>query len=258
MSIRNYILAETNWKHVSKHDYNVVILPWGATEAHNYHLPYATDVIQSEYISAESARKATDAGARVIVLPAVPFGINTGQLDIKLCININPSTQAAIIHDVAFSLKQEGFNKLVILNSHGGNDFKQILREVQQKIPGFIICQLNWYKIFNNNDFFDEPGDHAGEMETCVMLNIRPELVLPLSDAGEGKERKMKIKAFREGWVWTERKWTKITKDTGVGNPAKATKEKGTKYLEMVTDKIADFLVEFDKADINDMYEELD
>lgn len=255
MKIKNYVLSKTNWKFVSKNNFNVILLPWGATEAHNFHLPYATDVFQAEYIAAESARIAVEKNAKIMVLPAVPFGVNTGQLDIKLCININPSTQEAILFDVVYSLKQEGFNKLIIINSHGGNDFKQMIREIQLKIPNFFIGIINWYKITDNKKYFDEPGDHAGELETSVMMKIAPELVLPLNEAGEGKETKFKLKGLKEGWVWSQRQWTKISKDTGVGNPKKATLEKGEKYLKFVTETIADFLVELDKADINDLYE---
>ena len=83
MTGRPYVLAETNWKSVASTSYQVAVLPWGATEAHNLHLPYATDNIQSERLAAESARLAWEAGARVVVLPAVPFGVNTGQLEIR-------------------------------------------------------------------------------------------------------------------------------------------------------------------------------
>ncbi|MDZ7290513.1 MAG: creatininase family protein, partial [candidate division KSB1 bacterium] len=100
---RPYILAETTWKTVRETPYEVAILPWGATEAHNYHLPYSTDVIESDRIAAEAARLAWEAGARVIVLPTMPFGVNTGQLDIKLTINMNPSTQLAVLNDIAAS-----------------------------------------------------------------------------------------------------------------------------------------------------------
>jgi creatinine amidohydrolase len=94
MSGRPWVLAETQWKVVSQTKYDVAILPWGATEAHNYHLPYATDVYESDWVAAESARRAWDEGAKVIVLPTVPFGVNTGQLDIPLCINMNPCTRS--------------------------------------------------------------------------------------------------------------------------------------------------------------------
>ena len=255
MKIRNYILAETNWKHVSKNNFNVVILPWGATEAHNFHLPYSTDIIEAEHISAEAAKIANEKGAKIIVLPAVPFGVNTGQLDIKLCININPSTQAAILYDVAYALKYQGFNKLVIINSHGGNDFKQMIREIHLKIPDFFICVINFYKMVDNNRFFDEPGDHAGELETSFLLQVKPDLVLPLDQAGLGKEKKFKLTGLKDGWVSAQRQWNKISEDTGVGNPQKASAAKGKIFIDHIAEKISGFLVELDNADINDLYE---
>ena len=87
---RPYILAETNWQTVEQTPYEVAILPWGATEAHNYHLPYSTDVVQCDEIVAAAARIAWEQDAKVIVLPTVPFGVNTGQFDIKLDLNLNP------------------------------------------------------------------------------------------------------------------------------------------------------------------------
>ena len=92
MSTRPYILAESTWKTVDATPYDVAILPWGATEAHNYHLPYATDNVQAEQVAIRAAERAWSRGSRVVVLPAVPFGVNTTQLDIKLCLNMNPST----------------------------------------------------------------------------------------------------------------------------------------------------------------------
>jgi creatinine amidohydrolase len=122
--MRPYILAETNWKHIHDQPIDLVILPWGATEAHNYHMPYATDVIEADTIAAESARLAWEQGAKVMVLPTIPFGVNTGQTDILLDINLYPSTQKAILNDIIEVLNRQGIYKLLILNSHGGNDFK--------------------------------------------------------------------------------------------------------------------------------------
>src|SRR5258708_23886785 len=93
-SMRPYILDELTWKTVRDTRYDVAVLPWGATEAHNYHLPYTTDNIQAEAVAALAAERAWQRGAKVVVLPGVPFGVNTGPLAIPLCINMNPSTQA--------------------------------------------------------------------------------------------------------------------------------------------------------------------
>ena len=70
------------------------------------------------------------------------------------------------------------------------------------------------------------------------MLHLRPDLVLPFEKWGDGKEKKNKIKAFSEGWLWTERKWSKISADTGAGNPRLATKEKGERFFRDLTEKI--------------------
>lgn len=253
--MRPYVLLETNWKSVKETRYDVAVLPWGATEAHNYHLPYGTDVIECDYIAAESCRLAWEQGARVVALPTVPFGVNTGQLDIRLDINMNPSTQAAVLYDVVDSLSRQGVPKLVVLNGHGGNNFKQMLREIQVDFPDVFLSTISWFQILDGSRYFDEPGDHAGEMETSVMLHAAPDLVLPLSEAGSGAERRLKLDGFREGWAWAQREWTKATKDTGVGDPSRATAEKGERYLDDLTQKIAGFLTQLAAADPQDLYE---
>ena len=254
MSNRPYILAETTWKTAKDNDYEVALLPWGATEAHNYHLPYSTDVIQCDYIAAESARLAWEKKSKVIVLPTVPFGVNTGQLDIKLDINMNPSTQAAVLCDIVNSLSHQGISKMVVMNGHGGNDFKQMIREIQPDYPHMLISTLSWYQVINTDDFFDEPGDHAGEMETSNMLFVAPHLVQPLSEAGKGAESRFKPEGLRQGWVWAQREWSRATVDTGIGNPEKSKAEKGEVYLRVLTEKIAGFLIELAACNLDDLY----
>jgi creatinine amidohydrolase len=150
--MRPYILAETNWKTVKDRTIDLAILPWGAIEAHNYHLPYSADVIEADYIAAGAAKIAYEQGAKMIVLPSVPYGVNTGQMDIKLDLNISPSTQMAIVTDIVNDLNKQGINKLLILNSHGGNDFKPILREVGLKFPKIFLSFCNWYNAIPKKD----------------------------------------------------------------------------------------------------------
>jgi creatinine amidohydrolase len=252
--MRPYILAETNWKSVKDSSFEVAILPWGACEAHNFHLPYATDIIESEHIAAEAARLAWEEGAKVIVLPCVPFGVNTGQFDVKLDMNMNPSTQLLVLTDLIEVLNRQGIHKLVILNSHGGNDFKPMIRELGLKFPNMFITTCNWFQALDQSQFFENKDDHAGEMETSLMLYLRPDLVWPLTEAGDGSAKKFRFTAIREGWAWAERKWTQVTTSTGVGDPRKATREKGEKYFKAVTEKVAKFFVEVAKTKPEDFY----
>ena len=253
--MRPYILAETNWAALKDEHFDMAVLPWGATEAHNYHLPYSTDNIESDLIAAESAKLAWEKGAKVIVLPTIPFGVNTGQRDIYLDININPSTQFAILSDIIEVLNFQKIFKLMIFNSHGGNEFKPLIRELGIKYPLMFICVSNWYQALDKNRYFENSGDHADEMETSLMLYLRPDLVLPAEMWGEGKWKRNKIKAFSEGWAWSERKWSEVTEDTGVGSPKMATAQKGEAYFKDLIVNIGDLIFDLCKTDIDKLYE---
>ncbi len=250
-----YLLAETNWKEVREIEYELAVLPWGATEAHNFHLPYATDNYQVEYVAEQAAAHAWEAGAKVVLLPCVPFGVNTGQLSVDLCINMRPATQLAVLYDVVDVLNRQGVDKLIILNGHGGNDFKTMIRELSMTFPNVFIAWVNWYRVADWNLYFDEPGDHAGEMETSSMMHIRPDLVRPLVEAGPGEAKTFRLDGFKEGWAVSQRDWHRVTTDTGVGNPAKATAEKGKLYLDDTVEKLAKFFVDLAKSTKENLYE---
>jgi creatinine amidohydrolase len=168
--------------------------------------------------------------------------------------NMNPSTQLAVLRDVVEVLNRQGIYKLIILNSHGGNDFKTMIRELGLQFPKMFLCSCNWYQAVDQKQFFENKDDHAGEMETSVIMHLKPDLVRPLSEAGDGAAKKFRITAIREGWAWSERKWLQVTKDTGVGDPRKASAEKGEKYFKVVTEKVANFFREVAQTPNNDLY----
>ncbi len=253
--MRPYILAETNWEALKDANFELAILPWGATEAHNYHLPYATDNIQADYLVAESARIAHEKGGKVIVLPTIPFGVNTGQSDIYLDLNLNPSTQLAILNDIVTVLNRQGIYKLLIFNGHGGNNFKPLVRELGLRFPKMFISFCFFPQALDKTNYFEEKGDHADEMETSLMMYLRPDLVLPKEKWGDGSAKKFKINAFSEGWAWAEREWSKISADTGVGNPHKSSAEKGERFFKDVTVKMGAMIFELCQADLENLYE---
>lgn len=248
-------LSASNWKTIRDQKIDLVVLPWGATEAHNFHLPYGTDNILTELISMEAAHLATQSGAGVMVLPVIPFGVNTGQTDIRLDININPSTQLAILGDILNVLNYQGFRKFLLVNGHGGNDFKFALRQLGNQYPEMLLVQANWFQCIRKADFFDEPGDHADEMETSLMMYLEPALVKPLKEAGEGRAKRFVIGGLNEPWAWTERKWSKVTADTGIGNPKRSTVEKGQLAFAAITEKLGQLMADLARTSVDKVVE---
>ena len=248
MPPRPFVLHEASYRQLLDHRPNVAVLPWGATEAHNYHLPHGTDVIEATTLAERSAEEATRRGAKVLVLPTIPFGNNAQQLDQVATISIQTTTAAAILSDVAHSLTSQGIDRLVLLNAHGGNEFKPLVRDVQARYR-MLIAVINFWQMAPQivNDIFAEAGDHAGELETSFLMHVRPEWVA-LEQAGEGKTVPFKLASLKKPGVWTPRPWSATHPDTGSGSPAQSTADKGRRYVEAVTHQIAEVLVELSKA----------
>src|SRR5205085_585693 len=141
--MRPYILSETNYAYTKANPYEVAVLPLGATEPHNLHLPYGTDVYEGTIVGEKICEEAWRRGAKVVLLPTIPFGTETNMASFPLAINVNPSTLFAFVTDVIDSLVSSGVRKIVLLNSHGGNDLKPLLREITgRKDAHVFLC--NW------------------------------------------------------------------------------------------------------------------
>jgi creatinine amidohydrolase len=232
----------------------VAVLPWGATEGHNYHLPHGTDVIEAVALGEAAVGAANARGARCVLLPCVPFGIDHTQLTQVATITMRAGTQLAILRDVALSLVRQGIDRLVVLNFHGGNEFKPLIRDVMLDHPIFIT-QVHGYQLSPAvNELLEESrGDHANEFETSLILHLAPQWVAPLSSAGPGKATASRLPALTgTPGVWSPREWSALTADTGVGDPRSATAEKGRQILQMLTDALTPVLVELSAAEPGD------
>ena len=254
--MRPWKLAEINYGIVKQSSYEVAVLPFGATEPHNLHLPYGTDSYEGEAVGDKICEAAYDRGAKVLLLPTIPYGTETNQMAFPLAMNVLPSTLGLVIRDLVRSLEHNGIRKVVILNSHGGNDFKSLLRELH----GQTTCQLflcNWYTVFKDvyNEIFARPDDHAGEMETSFILAYQPHLVAKNTDgtltADEGATKPTRFEAINRGWVGITRPWHLLTTNSGAGNPHEATAEKGHRMMEVVVERLSQFLVELSNAKLD-------
>jgi creatinine amidohydrolase len=233
-------LLKTNYGEVKETEYSYAVLPWGSTEPHNYHLPYLTDCYMAHDIAVTAAEKALARyGVRGMVLPVIPLGAqNPGQRELPFCLHARYETQKSILDDIVESLDYQGIRTLVIMSGHGGNSFKPMVRDLTIDYPDMLIAVCEWFAVEPQAGYFENRDDHAGEMETSVMMYYHPELV-SLETAGAGADEPFAIKSLNDKVGWVPRDWAKTTTDTGVGDPRRASAEKGRRFAEVVTDKIA-------------------
>lgn len=250
----SYRLSELTLPQLRSNLPNVVVMPFGATEPHGGHLPYGTDVFETAAIADRACELARDEGGRVVTLPTIPFGVQTSQQTYPLAMNLYPSTLNQIISDLTESLDNSGIEKAVILNGHGGNDFYTHLKELFDKRNVFLV-QVNWYSMRRKlaDELFTAGGDHANDMETSMVLHLRPELV-NMREAGPQPTAKFRLAGMQAGWARAPRPWDKYTEDSGAGDPRAATAEKGARFFEAVTQELAAFLVELSNAKIDDTF----
>jgi creatinine amidohydrolase len=248
------MLEELNLSEVRQRSYEVAVLPLGATEPHNLHLPYGNDFLTTRLVGERICAAAHQRGARVLLLPTIPFGVDTNLLEFPLTIHVGLQALFALISDVIRSLEHHGIRKLVLLNGHGGNEFKPLVREWYGKTAAFV-CVVDWWKagLDCSADIFSKVDDHAGEMETSVALALYPELVR-LEQMADGATRVSQFEAVRRGWVQITRPWHLLTASSGSGDPRAATREKGERYLELVTQRLSQFLTELSAAPLDGVF----
>jgi creatinine amidohydrolase len=247
------VLATQTHAFVRQVAWQVAVLPFGATEPHNYHMPYGTDTLQVEELGHRACQRAWEAGSRVVLLPALPFGVNTNHLAIPgaLACSVTPTTLLAVISDLVESLERQGIRKLVLLNGHGGNELKPLCRQLHHRTSVFL-CVCDWFRMAGDcyPGLFERPGEHADEVETSLGLAFFPQL-MHLDQAGSGAARPSRLEAINRGWVSITRPWHLVTSDTGMGDPSAASADKGRRLMDILTERLASFLVELAAAEMD-------
>lgn len=251
-----WILAEQTHAFVREWQWEVAVLPFGATEPHNLHMPYGTDNFQVEEIGKRACGAAYEAGAKVLLLPTMPFGVNTNHLKVPgaLALSVTPTTLLKIIADVVDSLERQGVKKLVLLNGHGGNELKPLTRELFHRTSVFL-CVCDWFRMAVDEypRIFEKPGEHADEVETSLGLAFFPDLLKPeLADPGAA--RPSRFEAINRGWVSMTRPWHLATTNTGMGDPSAATAAKGQRLIEILVARLSAFLVQLSAAKMDEQF----
>jgi creatinine amidohydrolase len=251
-SPRPFVLHEANYRQLLELRPNLAVLPWGATEAHNFHLPYGTDNIEATALGESAVELANSRGAQCVLLPTLPFGQDGAQLKQVATISLRASTQAAILFDIADSLVRQGIDRLLVLNFHGGNEFKSTLRDIMLDLPIFLV-QANAFALAPRaKASLENAGDHADEFETSLLLHLTPDWV-EMENAGAGEVAPSQLPHLSNTpGVWAQRDWAALSKDTGSGDPRRATPQKGAAILAEASETLARVLLELSLANNGD------
>jgi creatinine amidohydrolase len=254
--MRESIVAEQTHAFVREQKWQAAVLPFGATEPHNLHMPYGTDTLQVEAIAVRACERAYQAGARVALLPAIPYGVNTNHLRVPgaLACSVTPTTLLHLLTDLVDSLERQGVRKLVLLNGHGGNELKPLTRELHHR-SGVFLCVCDWFRMAADTypHLFEAPGEHADEIETSLGLAFFPELLHP-ELADEGAAKPSRFDAINRGWISITRPWHLVSVNTGLGDPRAATAEKGRRLMDVLVQRLGDFLIELAAAPMDEAF----
>jgi len=229
-----------------------VILPVAATEQHGPHLPLATDRIIGEHFCREVNERMPEG---VLILPSMAVGCSDHHLDHSGSLSLRHETFLNHATDILNSVLRHRFTRLVILNSHGGNQgIGQVAFEsIGFKNPEIKILFATWWKVAGEDLLaLNESGPggtgHAGEFETSLMMLVAPGLV---------DRAAMQSRANLATFGWAEmdlvrgpaasvyRRMRQMTSNGAFGDPQAASAEKGKAITELVVDALAAMLTDF-------------
>lgn len=224
MSVPVFGMSEFDFRNTLRKTKRAII-PVGSLEQHGQHLPVSTDSVIAEHISKLVAH---NVGA--FVLPVMAYGVSFEHKPM-FNVSIRNSTLSTTVCDACISLAENKIREIIILNGHHGNmgALQYIAQELQGRIPRAVSVHTIHYWQSLHHEF-----DHAGEVETSLILAIAPELVR-MDRAAPNSKRLSKSKVAYSSMTNTPGSFPKITGNGVWGNPRKASAEKGKKWIEEIT-----------------------
>lgn len=233
MSIPVFGMSDPEFKNALKKTKRA-ILPVGSLEQHGPHLPVSTDSLISEHIARLVAERV---GA--FVLPVLTYGVSF-EHEPMFNVSIKNSTLSEMICDACISLAKNGVKQVVLLNGHHGNmgALQYTSQEVGNRVPKDVrVYTIHYWHLL------DREFDHAGEVETSLVLAIAPELV-NMEMAVPSAKRLSKSKVAYGAMTNLAGSFPRITGNGVWGDPRSASEVKGKEWLELVVSKLAKTLSE--------------
>ena len=245
------ILSEMTLDEVRAFQPEVVVMALTSTEPHGPHLPYGTDFYIGDGVVREAVRRANRRNARVLMYPSLPVGNNVNFQAFPFACRIGGRTYMDLLLDIIEALEQDGIRKIVLVNSHGGNNdtVRAVLREhfgrhrPKSDTRAFVsFCGAVGMAAREAQGVIEHPSEHAGEKETSLMLHFQPALVrkehfdcFPI--------RKPLLPELGDGRAHFVRAWENYMPGSAGGETRSCSAEKGRILAEAAAEGLADYLV---------------
>jgi creatinine amidohydrolase/Fe(II)-dependent formamide hydrolase-like protein len=252
-------LGELTWPEAEKRfkEVDVALLPVGSIEQHGPHLPLDTDAFDAEYLALKVAEGCTD--PKPLVLPLIPYGVSYHHEDFAGTITISPNTLSQLVYEIGMSAVHHGVKKLVIINGHGGNGpaLHFAAQMINRDAHIFTCVDTGETSDPDIYGMVETPNDvHAGEIETSTALAVRPHLVR--LDAAEGfvpefSNRYLDFTSKRSvGWY---ARIAEISPTGVLGDPTKASEEKGRKMWRLMITHLTEFVEDLKGLTLGEIYQ---
>lgn len=223
------------WSELKKID--IAFLPIGSTEQHGHHLPISTDRIIAEAVANECAKHFDNS----FVCPTLPFSASFEHAAFPGSISLDSITIIMVVKDIIRSLERMGAKKIVIINGHGGNYLLgNLAQEMNVDAPRILVApsRSHWERAYERAGISSTVSRdmHAGEGETSILMHLLAEGVKQdqFIDVDTPKRDLLTVHGMKP-----------YTETGAIGFPSRASKEKGEKLLNSLSDEIAKTVKEF-------------
>ena len=255
----SYILGTLTWPEARDRfkEVDVALLPVGSIEQHGPHLPLDTDAFDAEYLARQVAASCRD--PKPIVLPLIPYGVSYHHDDFSGTVSISPDTLSRLVYEIGMNVARQGIKKLVIVNGHGGNS--PALHFASQMInrDAHIFTCVDTGETSDPDiaALAETPNDvHAGEIETSTSLAVRPDLVsmeAARKFVPRFSSRYLNFSSKRSiGWY---ARVAKISPKGVLGDPTKATREKGERMWDVMIRNLVEFIEDLKSLSLEEIYQ---
>ncbi len=256
---RPWILGELTWPEAKRRlrEVDLALLPVGALEQHGPHSPLDTDSYDAEHLSLQVAERCSD--PKPIVLPLIPYGVSYHHDDFPGTVSVSNEALGRFVYEIGMEAARNGIVKLIIVNGHGGNaaTLQFAAQMINRDAHIFTCVDTGETSDDAISRLVETQGDvHAGETETSTTLALRPHLV----DMSRAKPFAPRFKTdFLDFSGHRSVEWfgrtQRISPQGVLGDPTKATAEKGERIWEVMIGNLVELVEQLKRLSLDEIHE---